>query len=173
MKINPDYNAAATAATFAGPAGSEALTGALDLLKTILLDEATAKEDHPEWFPYGIADCDMQMATDLLRQAYAVVENGHIHIGLINSQAVMFITRLFDTAKEVTVVAECAGAMIEIPLMGSDPLIIVSDDKIAWDFVAEPPSTIKRASIYFVEHGQFQMVATRPVRGCWYGEDRT
>ncbi len=137
-----------------GNAGREALTGvplsAKDL-KSLLCNRTS--EEHTGY--------------ELKREfhgAFAIVEKGHVYVGILYPEVLPFVEPLIAVAKEIIVSYEDGVASIHAETTGSVPIIIVGDDRTVWDIVAEHPTAIRAVSFYVLDQDELKLVATKPAR---------
>ncbi|MDP2322434.1 MAG: hypothetical protein Q8N51_00195 [Gammaproteobacteria bacterium] len=171
--MNTSYNDTASAVEIAGPAGSEALTGTPLLLEHLLRNSNHRTHEGDTFANAGQDETGGHRLVRMLRQAYALVEDGHVHVGLIYPESRAFIEPLVSSAEEVAVVYEYGAAWIHTQVTGSQPIIESRGDSTDWDFVQEHPSKVRLFSLYVLRDGRLNKICTKPARGYYDKEEHT
>lgn len=103
-----------------------------------------------------------------MMEAYAVVEDGHLHLGLIYPDSLDLIGSIFAATDQVVVVYDHGGVRVHTPLLGTSmPLITTACERTAWDeFQREIPGNITQATLYKLQDGKgrMEMRCTKPAR---------
>lgn len=145
-----------------GKAGREAPTGVPSSLEFFLQNHKRVA-----------AGCH-RTGYDLVRElfgAIAIVKDGHVHIGLLHPDALAFVGARITAATEMGVVYHYGAAWIHAKEGGATPVLIAGVDHTAWDFTAEHPTRIRRASFYYLGHDGLKLFATKPAQGVYADED--
>ncbi|MBW7893725.1 MAG: hypothetical protein H3C27_01325 [Opitutaceae bacterium] len=164
MKANHNHEAAA-AVLSAGSTGSEALAGAPATLESILQDHINNRYHVQTLENYGLPANAVQTVDLVGKDAFAIVEDGHIHVGLIHADAAMYVLPIFEASAQLEVCYEYGGAWIHSPLMQpSWPLITATTEQTVWDYKDGAPSIITQASLYVLRRGRMEKLSTKPAR---------
>jgi hypothetical protein len=162
----------AFAANTAGTASPEGLSRALlSLKKHLLSPRSSFIPENAESLILGATPEDVYVKYSWAsRLAYVLVEDGHVHVGLVGPEFLpLFEPRLLDT-KEVGVVYASGGTEITTPHSPA-PLISIDDSMTAWDFSSEHPAKIRRFSLHVLRDGQLVEISTRPAKGYYCEEN--
>lgn len=171
-KNEPD-NDTASAVEAAGTAGSEALSGTPLILEGFLRN-CSHREHKRDTFADAALNEDLgRRLVRVLRQAYALVENGHVHVGLIYPESRSFIEPMLTVAEELPVVYEFGAAWIYAAAADAAPIIESRSDCTDWDFAEEHPSKISQVSVYVMQNGRLTKLCTKPARGYYDKEEHT
>lgn len=169
MKSHDDRNepahATASAVETAGSAGSEGLSAAPAILEWLLHDCPHRSLEQRTFANGAVNEGGGERLVRMLREAYAIVEEGHVHLGLIYPEARSFIEPLLSAADELAVVYEYGVAWIHTAPPGFPPIIESRGDGTIWDFVDEHPSKIRQVSVYVMQNGRLTNICTKPARG--------
>lgn len=167
--INPEV---ASATSAAGSTGSEAREGAPATLESILQDHINNRYHVQTLENYGLP-ADAVQTVDLVgKDAFAIVEDGHIHVGLIHAHAAKYIWPIFEATDRLEVCYEYGGAWIHSPLMQQSwPLITATTEQTVWDFKDVAPCTITQASLYVLRNGRMVKLSTKPARSHYRKDD--
>lgn len=154
----------ASAVETAGIAGSETLSGTPLILERLLQNCSHRTHERDTFAHAGQDEANGQRLVRVLREAYALVEDGHVHVGLIYPESRSFIEPLLSLAEELAVVYEFGAAWVYAGAPGSTPTITSRGDSTDWDFVKEHPSKIRQVSVYALQNGRLQKLCTKPAR---------
>lgn len=156
---------AASATSSAGSTGSEAPEGAPANLEFFLQDHINNGHHVRHLENYGLPANAVQTVEYIGKDAFAIVEDGHIHIGLIHASAAKYIWPIFEATARLEVCYEYGGAWIHSPLMLlSWPLITATTEQTVWDCQDGAPCTITQASLYVLRNGRLEKLSTKPAR---------
>ncbi len=164
MKNNLDINTASAVLT-AGPAGSEAHTGAPVSLEFFILNHKPGDDVDVVCQDHSNPETVGHHLVQQLMAAFAIAEDGHVHVGLIHPEALPFTEPLFTACAEIGVTYYFGSAAIHPLGAGSSPVITAREDRTHWEVVQEPPAKIRLVSLYVLRDGHLSRVCTKPARG--------
>lgn len=156
---------AAPAVSSAGSTGSEACEGAPALLEYFLRDFHKRHDANTAMAVFGLNEKLLESLRDTGKEAFAIVLDGHIHLGVILLKALDYVLPPFYQTDELCVHYVYGGVMVHTSLYGPyRTLISVDDSRTVWRLKDGVPCAVTQASVYALLDDQLVKFGTKPAR---------